>query len=326
MPRACFLNGPSEIIIHTCSLEKTLLFYRETLGFTTMSLDKTSCLVLSGKTRLRIIEDTYNTRGMDIVFSVSALLWNDLVNKLAQKDQNYNTEDREILLTDPLGNRVYIVPCENRKKGGRPTGSSHGRPSSGAAKWQSIYEHVPLEQLPWYYEGVDSDIQDALSEFIPIPACILDLGCGPATQSARLSAVGYTVVAVDIAIHALEQTKSLYRSHEALDFLCADVSDHNGLPVKLVDGAVDRGCFHSLLPETRPAYVRNVSNALKPGGRLVLKVFSKDEPGKWGPNRLSIEELIDSFVPSFKLISCKKGVFEGGTSYPKSICMVLEKV
>src|SRR4029077_4200712 len=64
----------------------------------------------------------------------------------------------------------------------------------------------------------------------------------------------------------------------------------------VLDSTIDSGLFHVFTDEDRRRYVEGLASVLKPGGRLFLLCFSDDEPGEQGPERISREQLAESFA------------------------------
>ncbi len=64
---------------------------------------------------------------------------------------------------------------------------------------------------------------------------------------------------------------------------------------EVFDNVTDCGLFHVFSDEDRKRYVEGLASVLKPGGRLFLLCFSDEEPGTFGPRRISKKELHDSF-------------------------------
>ncbi len=318
-----FLEGIKEVVLYTKEPTKLALFYSKTFGYGIIK-EKEDILVLLGNSKIRIKED----KNKDILryhlsFSILDTWIDRFIKHLEDIGINFDKNKESILLNDPQGNKIEIK-IEPLSPRARVTHNKNQYHSSPENKWEYIYKNLSFKNLPWYYEDIDFDIKIALSKYIPIPSSILDIGCGPGTQSARLSAIGYKVTAIDIAKGAVSKAKKLYQLLD-INFIQKDITDNSIKELGSFDGAIDRGCFHSLLPEQHNSYVENIHSLLKPKGILILKVFSKDEPGNWGPRRFEIEELLEHFLPKFKLVSFEKSAFEGGRSYPKALCLVLEK-
>lgn len=117
---------------------------------------------------------------------------------------------------------------------------------------------------------------------LPAGAAILDLGCGPGLYASRLARMGFRVAGVDY-------------SHRSIDYATTYAHDQ-GLTIsyryqnylELTDeGQYDAalliyGDFCPLSPEQRTALLANVSRALKPGGRFVLDVTTRECRKKYG--------------------------------------------
>jgi len=317
-----FLNGIKEIIIYSQNPDELANFYSKILGYGIKKEDQ-DILVLLGNSNIRIKRGENSTTKYHLGFSIIDIWTNALVQNLKIKKVDFIQKDSSFLLKDPIGNEIEIK-IESQKPRARITHSKNQTKHQQENKWEYVYKNLPFKKLPWYYENIDFDIQLALSRYLPLPSSILDVGCGPGTQAARLCAIGYKVTAIDIAKEAINKAQEIYSPLD-INFLQKDITDKSITELGTFDGAIDRGCFHSLSPEQHDKYINNISFLLKSKGILILKVFSKEEPGNWGPRRFEIEELIELFLPKFKLISFEKSAFEGGRSYPKALCLVLEK-
>ena len=102
----------------------------------------------------------------------------------------------------------------------------------------------------------------------------LDLGCGEGRHTILLARQGYDATGVDLEPLALRKAKSYVRK-SGLDarFEVADA-----LHLKYPDGAfdlvLDYGCFHHVVTRDWARYRRGIARVLKPGGHLLLSVFS----------------------------------------------------
>jgi SAM-dependent methyltransferase len=97
--------------------------------------------------------------------------------------------------------------------------------------------------------------------------CVLDLGCGLATDVAYLVGRGFTATGVDHSEAALRQARA---RHPGLELVAGDVRN---LPFDTAsfDVLLDRGCFHYLPPADRPIYARGAARVLREGGELMLR-------------------------------------------------------
>lgn len=192
--------------------------------------------------------------------------------------------------------------------------------------WEELYRNSEVSQLPWYTPSLDGDIARALEANLPRGGRILDLGTGPATQAIALAKRGYDVVATDIAGSAIEKARhAAARESVRIDFRADDILDSK-LPGDFVEAVVDRGMFHVLPPETRARYVETVHRILRPGGLLVLKVFSDTEPRQGGPYHFSPAQLHGEFEAAFEVLSIEEALFHGPTADPpKALIAVLRR-
>ncbi len=152
-----------------------------------------------------------------------------------------------------------------------------------AAGWEARYQESPLEQLPWFYDALDADMAEALQRLQIDRGRLLDIGCGPGTQSVALAELGFQVTATDISATAVQATRQ--RAAEA--GVSIDVQVDNVLESGLCepfDLIIDRGVCHSFAdPADQQRYLATMARLLKAGGYLLLKCFHKDERGEIGP-------------------------------------------
>ena len=195
----------------------------------------------------------------------------------------------------------------------------------GTSDWNKMYDDVNPEELPWFNENLDHDLEDVLREMNMAEGNILDIGTGPGTQAIELAGKGFEVTATDISDSAIQKAKERAALKErVVRFITDDI-----LETKLTenfDFLFDRGCFHILPPDRRKDYVKAAQELLKPSGWLFLKCFSQLEPGDYGPYRLSPEEIRTEFQTPFIIHSIKDTVFIGNQQPPpKALFCVIQK-
>lgn len=182
---------------------------------------------------------------------------------------------------------------------------------SSADWWDGLYRNGDVRSLPWYTPDLDPDFEATLTKHGLEGVKILDLGTGPATQAMSLAKRGFDVIGTDISPSAIRKAKAAAKDARlGIEFRVDNIVQSN-LDSSLVDVIVDRGVFHTLDPEDRPAYVEAVRRVLRPGGWLFLKCFSDKEPGTYGPHRISAKELRSHFQEMFDIASIVDTVFQG---------------
>jgi SAM-dependent methyltransferase len=162
--------------------------------------------------------------------------------------------------------------------------------------------HYTTRDTPWE-KGVP---HPALVEYLrthPMPGRVLVPGCGYGHDVRAIAAAADEVVGFDIAAGAIEAA----RSHPEVGGESYVQGDLFALPVAWrgrFDWVFEHTCFCAIDPASRPDYVRSVTAALRPGGRL-LAIFYLDpglDPGETGPPfGISKEELDALFSPFFRL-------------------------
>ncbi len=111
----------------------------------------------------------------------------------------------------------------------------------------------------------------------------LDLGCGEGRHTIALARKGYDVTAFDLEPLALKKA----RAYMAKAGLRGTYVAGNALDLRFDDAAfdlvLDYGCFHHVVTRDWPRYRRGIARVLKPGGHLLLSVFSmkfRHHPGE----------------------------------------------
>lgn len=148
-----------------------------------------------------------------------------------------------------------------------------------------------LSKPPW-----DSGISPPeLMEFLEQhnPGRALDLGCGTATNVITLAQHGWEVTGIDFVPKAIRQgQRKAKRAGVQVELLVGDVSDREILagPYDLV---LDMGCYHTLTPDQRKRYRRNLAEIMVAGGTYMLYAFTNREEEPQG------SQISDSEIQAF---------------------------
>lgn len=107
-------------------------------------------------------------------------------------------------------------------------------------------------------------------------ARLLDLGCGEGRHSLLAAKMGFFVVGVDYELLAVVRAQDQARPPDLKPLLHFLVGDLYALPFRpcSFDALLDYGCLHHQRRADWPYYLAAVENVLKPGGYLLLSVFS----------------------------------------------------
>ena len=192
--------------------------------------------------------------------------------------------------------------------------------------WEMLYQNESVETMPWFYQVLDHDFANTLTQLNLTQGHILDLGTGPGTQAIGLAQMGFTVTATDISSAAIIKAKQRsLEQHCQIDFIQDDIL--NTQIQKIFNIIIDRGCFNVMHSEQRASYLQTTYRLLEPKGYLLLKCFSHLETMAEGPYRFTPEEITTFFSPLFKIHSITASVFYGNREpLPQALFAIMEKI
>jgi SAM-dependent methyltransferase len=150
--------------------------------------------------------------------------------------------------------------------------------------WDAVYRTKASDAVSWYRPHLDVSLEFITRAVPDHSAAIIDVGAGESTLVDDLLTRGYNnLIALDISATALEVTRRrIGSSADRIQWIVADVTR---APVgrHCFDIWHDRAVFHFLIgEEDRAAYVRQVLDAVRPGGHVIMGTF-----GPEGPTRCS---------------------------------------
>lgn len=103
---------------------------------------------------------------------------------------------------------------------------------------------------------------------------LLELGCGPGEDAARLAVLGFRVVACDLSKKALRAAQG---NVAAVEFFCADLSAPFPIRSATVGGVVSSLAIHYFPWRTTIALIAEARRVLQPGGIFVFRVNATDD-------------------------------------------------
>jgi SAM-dependent methyltransferase len=170
----------------------------------------------------------------------------------------------------------------------------------------------------WHLSGPSPELVRAHEDgWLGLPGSVLDVGCGLGSELAHLSSLGWQAVGMDLSISALRRAKA---AHQAVAFLEADALS---LPFTTgsFDVALDRGCFHYLLPADRPRYLQELERVLRPGGHLLLRACRRSAGT---PNDLTAG-VLESLLHSWRIVELREEEIVSDTRLMPSVVARAER-
>lgn len=173
--------------------------------------------------------------------------------------------------------------------------------------WEKVYHAKRADEVSWYRPHLDLSLALIEQAAPDRDARIIDVGAGESTLIDDLLGRGYrNLHALDISRAAIDVCKARQGARAVdIEWLIGDVRTLP-FPAHAFDVWHDRAVFHFLTtPKDRTAYVRQVTNAMKPGGSVIVATFGPEGPQqcsgldvmRYGP-----EALHDEFGSSFQLV------------------------
>lgn len=147
----------------------------------------------------------------------------------------------------------------------------------------------------------------------------LDLGCGGGRHTIAFAQAGFVSTGIDYSSTAIQLArKDAHEKKVHAKFITGDVLVYP-FEKQSYDVVHDAGCLHHLTKAQRKVYLKQVINALKPGGYYKLFCFSNEtrylmgrKPGSWMKihghytHFFSKSELEYFFGPFFEIVGWKK--------------------
>lgn len=177
--------------------------------------------------------------------------------------------------------------------------------------WENIYSKKTADAVSWYRPHLETSLE-LIERAAPGPlASIIDIGGGESTLADDLLARGYqNITVLDISQTAIDVSKTrLNAASEHIRWLVSDITKAK-IEFSAYDVWHDRAVFHFLTAsEERIAYVRQVANAVKAGGHVIVSTFGPEGPTKCSGLdvvRYDAESLHREFGVRFRLLESSK--------------------
>jgi cyclopropane fatty-acyl-phospholipid synthase-like methyltransferase len=165
-----------------------------------------------------------------------------------------------------------------------------------ADSFDSSYLGTP----PWDIGRAQPAIE-RLAETAQISGLVLDTGCGTGENALYLAKRGFEVVGIDGAPTAIAKARA--KAKERGISARFEVADALDLPDTLgpFDTVIDSGLFHVFSDHERVTFRESLARVVRPGGTYFMMCFSEQEPGNWGPRRVTQNEIRSTFVGTWRI-------------------------
>ncbi|MEI7433613.1 MAG: class I SAM-dependent methyltransferase [Methanomicrobiales archaeon] len=201
-----------------------------------------------------------------------------------------------------------------------------------------LYQTTPLDTIPWNCETPPYALASLVKSGKVSPCKTIDLGCGTGNYAMYLAGLGFDVTGIDSSPTAISIARE---NAEKRGVLCMFVTGDLLGDLHEIRGKFDFGfdweVLHTIYPEDRATYVRNLCRLLNTGARYLSVCFSELDPqfggsGKYRPTPAgttlyfsSEEEIRDLFSPEF-IIKDQKTIDVPGKPYPhKAVYLLAER-
>lgn len=139
---------------------------------------------------------------------------------------------------------------------------------------------------------------------------VLDIGCGTGEQALLAAKRGLQATGIDSSPAAIEIARRKARERGLnVRFLVHNALDLASLGEQF-DTVLDMGLFHVFDDPSRVVYVQSLKSVTAPGARYFMMCFSEQQPGDFGPRRVTQAEIRQSFGQGWKIDSIEPAKLE----------------
>jgi SAM-dependent methyltransferase len=136
---------------------------------------------------------------------------------------------------------------------------------------------------------------------------VLDVGCGTGEHTILLTRLGYDVLGVDFAPHAVDQAR-VNAAHKGVDARF-EVADAMNLGEPGYQTIVDSALFHIFDDADRTRYVSSLHVAVRPGG--LVHVLALSEAGRGFGPQVSEPDIREAFGDGWVLEALDAATYRG---------------
>src|ERR671923_2137842 len=150
----------------------------------------------------------------------------------------------------------------------------------------------------------------ALADAGAVRGRVLDVGCGTGEHVLMAAGLGLDATGVDLAENALQTAREKARVRGLMArFIRHDARKLADLGESF-DTVLDCGLFHIFTDDDRAAFVGSLRSAVALGGRYFMLCFSDQEPGDWGPRRVTRNDIESSFADGWRVDSIEPATID----------------
>jgi SAM-dependent methyltransferase len=201
-----------------------------------------------------------------------------------------------------------------------------------------LYQTTPPDKIPWNYEAPPYALVSLVKSGKVSPCKTIDLGCGTGNYAMYLAGLGFEVTGIDKSPTAISIARD---NAEKRGVLCMFVTGDLLGDLHEIRGKFDFGfdweLLHTIYPEDRATYVRNLCRLLNTGARYLSVCFSELDPQFGGNGKYrstpagttlyfsSEEEIQDLFSPEFIIKDLRTIDVPGKPNPHKAVYLLAER-